>query len=186
MLNQLAKNWWLVLLRGLAAIAFGLIALASPGITLIALMVIYGAYALADGIVALIAACVGGAIAPRWWLVFIGLLGIAAGLYTLVYPGIAALVILNILAIWCIIRGVFEIVGAIRLRKEIDNEWMLAMSGILSVLVGIFLLARPVAGVVALIWALGIFGIVFGLLLIGFAFRLRKHATASLSASAVG
>jgi uncharacterized membrane protein HdeD (DUF308 family) len=186
LLHLLAKNWWLVLLRGLAAIAFGIVALTWPGITLVALMLVYGIYAVADGVMALIAACAGGTIAPRWWLVLIGLLGLAAGAFTLVYPGITAVLILGILAAWCVVRGIFEIIGAIRLRKEIDNEWMLVVSGILSVIVGAVLLARPITGVFALVWLLGIFGIASGLLLIGFAFRLRKHAGAGMRPSAIG
>lgn len=176
LLHLLAKNWWLVLLRGLVAVAFGFVAMTWPGITLIVLAICYGAYALTDGIIALIAACAGGTIAPRWWLVLVGLLGLAAGIVTLMYPGLTAVVMLNLLAIWCVVRGVFEIVGAITLRKEIDNVWMLVLSGVLSILVGIFLLAQPGVGLMVLLWTLGAFGIAFGLLLIGFAFRLRRVA----------
>src|SRR6478735_8160491 len=141
--NVLARNWWLVLLRGIAAIIFGIIAMTWPGVTLVFLMVCYGAYALIDGVFALIAACTGGTVAPRWWLVLVGLLGLAAGAATLLYPGLTAAVMLTFLAIWCVVRGVFEIIGAISLRKEIDNEWMLILSGILSIVVGIFFLASP-------------------------------------------
>ena len=179
LLHALANNWWLLLLRGLAAIAFGLIAMTWPGITLIFLLVCYGAYALADGVIALIAACTGGTVAPRWWLVLVGLLGLAAGIVTLAYPGLTAIVMLNFLAIWCVFRGVLEIIGAITLRKEIENEWMLILSGVLSIIVGIFLLAQPGLGLVMLLWTLGAFGIAFGLLLVGFSFRLRKHAVAA-------
>ncbi len=184
LLQTLANNWWLVLLRGLAAIAFGLIAMTWPGITLIFLLVCYGAYALADGVIALIAACTGGTIAPRWWLVLVGLLGLAAGIVTLAYPGLTAVVMLNFLAIWCVIRGVLEIIGAVTLRKEIDNEWMLILSGILSIIVGAFLIAQPGIGIVVLIWTLGAFGIAFGLLFVGFAIRLRRHARQATSARA--
>jgi uncharacterized membrane protein HdeD (DUF308 family) len=175
LVHTLARNWWLVLLRGLAAIAFGVLAMAWPGITLVFLLVCYGAYALADGIIALIAACTGGTVAPRWWLVLVGLFGLAAGVVTLLYPGLTAVLMLNFLAIWCVVRGLFEIIGAIALRKEIDNEWMLVVSGILSILVGLFLLASPGVGLVVLLWTLGAFGIAFGLLLVGLSLRLRKH-----------
>lgn len=176
LLHAFAKNWWLVLLRGLAAIAFGIIAMTWPGITIVFLLVCYGAYALADGLIALIAACIGGAVAPRWWLVLAGLLGLAAGAITLLYPGLTAAVIITFLGIWGVVRGCFEIVGAIKLRKELDNEWMHILSGILSIAVGVFLFMAPGAGAIVMAWTLGAFAVAFGLLQVGFAFRLRKHA----------
>jgi uncharacterized membrane protein HdeD (DUF308 family) len=174
--DALAKNWWLLLLRGIAGIAFGLLAFAWPGLTLVVLIFLYGAYALVDGVAALAAAISGrGSRAPTGWLVFVGLLGIAAGLATFLWPGITALVLLVMIAAWSILHGVFEIVGAIRLRREIENEGLLVLSGLLSVVFGLLLLARPGAGALALAWLIGIYSILFGVLLTVLALRLRKH-----------
>jgi uncharacterized membrane protein HdeD (DUF308 family) len=178
LLHGLAKNWWLLLLRGIAAIVFGILAFAWPGITLLSLVILYGAYALVDGVLSIAAAIGGGggAATPRWWLIVVGLLGIAAGLLTFFWPQITALVLLMFIGAWALIHGVFEIIGAIRLRKEIDNEWMLILSGALSVLFGAAMLIMPGAGALALIWVIGAYSIIFGILFVGFAFRLKKHA----------
>jgi uncharacterized membrane protein HdeD (DUF308 family) len=178
LLHGLAKNWWLLLLRGIAAIIFGILAFAWPGITLLSLVILYGAYALVDGVLSIAAAIGGGggAATPRWWLIVVGLLGIAAGLMTFFWPQITALVLLMFIGAWALIHGVFEIIGAIRLRKEIDNEWMLILSGALSVLFGAAMLIMPGAGALALIWVIGAYSIIFGILFVGFAFRLKKHA----------
>ena len=137
MVHALAKNWWLLLLRGIAAIIFGVLAFAWPGLTLLTLILFYGAFALVDGVLAIIAAITGGAPAPRWWLAIVGLLGIAAGLLTFLMPGLSALVLLFFIAGWAIATGVLQIIGAIQLRKEIDNEWLLILGGVISVLFGI-------------------------------------------------
>jgi uncharacterized membrane protein HdeD (DUF308 family) len=178
LLHGLAKNWWLLLLRGIAAIIFGILAFAWPGITLLSLVILYGAYALVDGVLSIAAAIGGGGggATPRWWLIVVGLLGIAAGLLTFFWPQITALVLLMFIGAWALIHGVFEIIGAIRLRKEIDNEWMLILSGALSVLFGAAMLIMPGAGALALIWVIGAYSIIFGILFVGFAFRLKKHA----------
>src|SRR5215475_562672 len=168
MLHALAKNWWLVLLRGIAGIVFGVLAFAWPGITLLTLVLLYGAYALIDGVVALAAAFTGGAKPiPTWWLIVIGLLGIAAGLLTFLWPGITALVLILFIVAWAVAHGIFEIIGAIQLRHEIDNEWMLILAGALSVLFGVLVLAMPGLGALSLVWAIGAYSIVFGALLVG-------------------
>jgi len=176
MLHALAKAWWLVLLRGIAGIVFGVLAFMWPGLTLITLVLFYGAYALVDGVLALIAAFTGGTKpVPTWWLVVVGLLGIVAGLVTFLYPGITALVLIFFIGGWSIAHGVFEIVGAIKLRKEIDNEWWLILAGALSVIFGLIVLVAPGAGALALIWVIAAYSIVFGVLLVGLSLRLRKH-----------
>ena len=177
LLHALARNWWLLLLRGLASILFGVLAIFWPGITLVTLILLYGAFALADGVFAIVAAMRGeGGPMPRWWLVVVGLLGIAVGLMSFVWPGITALALMALIGAWALIRGVFEIVGAVRLRKEIDNEWMLILSGTLSVLFGALVLIMPGAGALALVWLIGAYAIVAGLALVGLAFRLKGHA----------
>jgi uncharacterized membrane protein HdeD (DUF308 family) len=175
-LHALAKNWWLLLLRGIAGIIFGVLAFVWPGITLLTLVIFYGAYALIDGIFAIMAAIRGGGAQSRWWLTLIGILGIAAGLLTFLWPGMTALVLALFIGAWSLIHGIFEIVGAIRIRKEIDNEWWLILSGALSVVFGLVMLILPGAGALALVWVIGAYSIIFGALLIGFAFRLKKHS----------
>ena len=178
-LPMLAQNWWVFLVRGLVAIAFGLVALAWPGATLVTLVLFYGVFALIDGVFAVIAAVRGkGGADSRWWLSFVGLLGIVAGLVTYFSPGLTALALLVVIGIWALMYGVVEIVGAIRLRKEIDNEWMLIIHGALAALFGILVLVRPGTGALALIWLIGSFAILSGILLLAFAFTLKKHARA--------
>ena len=178
LVHQLAKNWWLLLLRGIAAIVFGVLAFAWPGVTLLTLILFYGAYALIDGVLAIVSAITGGAPAPRWWLAIIGLAGIAAGILTFAWPGITALVLLFFIAGWAIAIGIFQIIGAIRLRKEIDNEWYLILCGVISILFGIGVMIMPGAGALALIWVIGIYAIVEDILYIALAFRLKKHVHA--------
>ncbi len=175
MLHALAKNWWLILLRGLAAIAFGVIAFMMPGIGIASLVILYGAYALVDGIFAIVAAFSGDAKDQRWWLAAIGLLGLAVGVLTLMMPGVTALALLYFIAFWSIAIGVMQIVGAIRLRNEIDNEWWLGLGGLLSVLLGVFMIVMPGAGALGLIWAIAAFAIVYGVTLVMLSFRLKKH-----------
>jgi len=179
MLHALAKSWWLLLLRGIAGILFGILAFAWPGLTLVTLVLLYGAYALVDGVFSLIAAFTGGAKpVPTWWLIVVGLAGIAAGLITFMWPGITALVLIFFIGGWAIAHGIFEIIGAIKLRKEIDNEWWLILAGVLSVIFGLLVLAIPGAGALALIWVIGAYSIMFGIMFIALSLRLRKHAHA--------
>lgn len=176
MLDGLARNWWLILLRGICAIIFGLLTIMWPGLSLLTLVILYGVFALFDGGFAIGAAIMGDTPTPRWWLALVGVLGILAGAVTLAWPGITGLVLLYFIAGWAIAAGVFEIVGAIRLRKEIDGEWLLIASGLVSVLFGVLILMFPGAGALGLAFTIGIFALIYGFLLIGFSLRLRKHA----------
>jgi uncharacterized membrane protein HdeD (DUF308 family) len=172
--HAFGRSWWLVLLRGIFAILFGVLAFVWPGLTLVALVTLYGIYAIADGGVALCAALAGGGPVSRWWLLFAGLLGLAVGIVTLAWPGITALALLVCIAVWALVRGIFEIVSAIQLRKVIDHEWWLIGSGMLSVLFGLVILMAPGAGAIALVWVIGAYSIAFGCLLVGLALRLRS------------
>lgn len=176
-LRELAENWWLLLLRGIAAIAFGILAFVWPGLTLLTLTYMWGFYAIADGVLALWAAIAGrgGEIAPRWWLAVVGVAGLLAGLLAFVYPGMTALVLLMFIATWAIVIGVLQIWGAIRLRREIEGEWLLGLSGLLSIAFGVIMFARPGAGALALVWLIGWFAILAGCVYIALAFQLRKH-----------
>lgn len=176
MLDALARNWGLILLRGVLAILFGVLAILWPGITLITLVLLYGAFAFVDGVFSLIAAVRGGSPVPRWWLVLVGVMGIGVGVITVLWPPVTALVLLMFIAAWAVVTGALQIYGAIKLRNEIEGEWWLVASGLLSVLFGVMLVAWPVAGGLAIALVIGLFAIVYGVLMIGFGLRLRKHA----------
>ncbi len=175
LLDALARNWWKVALRGAAAIVFGVLAFIWPGATILALTLLWGAYALIDGVLSLWAAITGGATSPRWWLAVAGVAGVAAGLATFFWPGVATFALLMVIAAWAIVVGVMEIIGAVRLRKEIEGEWMLALSGILSIVFGVLMVAQPAAGAVGAVWALGAVAIAIGVTFVALALRLRKH-----------
>ena len=177
LLSSLAQNWWLVLLRGIAAITFGVLAFVWPSITLLSLTLLWGAYALADGVLALWAAITGSA-APRWWLAVAGIAGILSGIIAFVLPAMTAFVLLMFIAGWSIVIGVMQIAGAIQLRKEIDGEWLLVLSGLLSIAFGVILMVRPDAGVVAVVWIIGWYAILAGALAIGLSFRLKSYKPA--------
>jgi len=178
LLHAMAGNWWLAVLRGVAAIIFGILAFAWPGITLLTLVLFWGAFALIDGVLAIIAAVKGGNPMPRWWLAIVGLAGIIAGALTFLMPGLTALVLVTFIAVWAIILGVMEIVGAIKLRKEIQGEWLLILNGAISVLFGLVLLWRPATGAIALVWIIGAYAIILGVIYVMFGLKLRKHAPA--------
>jgi uncharacterized membrane protein HdeD (DUF308 family) len=172
MLSQtVTQNWWALALRGLVAVLFGIAALIWPALTLATLIILFAAYALVDGLFALI----GGVQARSWFFVIEGIVSIIVGVLAFIWPGITALLLLAFIAAWAIITGIIEIVGAIQLRRIIANEWLLILGGVLSILFGIFLLARPGAGALAVIWAIGAYALVFGITLIALAFRLRGH-----------
>jgi uncharacterized membrane protein HdeD (DUF308 family) len=171
----LSDNWWLFLLRGIAAIVFGLLSFVWPDVALVTLVLLYGVFVLADGVCALMAAVLGRpAIAGRWWLIIVGLLGIAAGVLTLMLPGITALVLLFCIAAWAVVTGILQIIGAILLRKEIENEWFLILTGVLSLIFGIALILMPGAGILGLIWLVAAYAIAYGFAMIAFSFRLRR------------
>jgi uncharacterized membrane protein HdeD (DUF308 family) len=178
LLHTLGRVWWLVLLRGIAAILFGVLALLWPGVTLVTLVLLWGAWALIDGVTALVAGWKArDGEKPMWQIVLVGLVGIAAGVLTFVMPGVTAIALLIMIAVWAIVSGVFQIVAAIRLRKEIANEWMLILSGALSVVFGALMIVNPGAGAMAVLWIIGCFAIAFGVLLMILALKLKKHAT---------
>jgi uncharacterized membrane protein HdeD (DUF308 family) len=176
LLRALAQNWWLVLLRGIAGVVFGILAFFWPGLTLLTLTLLWGAYVLADGIFALWAAVSGqgGEMARRWWLAVVGVVSILAGVGAFLWPGMTTLVLLLLIAVWAIILGVLQIWGAIQLRKEIEGEWLLILGGLLSIVLGAILIIQPGAGALALVWMIGWFAILVGCIHIALAFRLKK------------
>ncbi|WP_199912073.1 HdeD family acid-resistance protein [Nodularia spumigena] len=176
--TRLARNWWTVALRGAIAIIFGLAALFWPDITLTALIFIFAAFVLVSGVLLAIAAFRDGLTHTHGWLMLLeGAIGIAVGIMAFIWPGITALVLLYLIAAWAIVTGVLEIIASIQIRKEIQNEWLLAIAGIASVLFGVLLLVWPLAGALAILWIIGAYAIIFGILLLILAFRLRSWGT---------
>ena len=176
----LADNWSLILFRGIMAILFGIIAWSWPGLTVLMLVIMWGVYAAIDGILALLAGAKGSGPLPRWFLVLAGVVSIGAAIFCIARPGMTALFLIMLIGWWSIIRGIFEIAGAVALRKEIENEWWLILNGVLSLLFGIFILVRPGAGALALIWLIAIFSIIIGVSLVLLALRLRKLQKSSV------
>ncbi|HTJ56246.1 MAG TPA: HdeD family acid-resistance protein [Devosiaceae bacterium] len=173
--QSLADGWWLVLLRGIAAIVFGILAFVWPGVTLLTLTFLWGAYAIVDGVVSLWAAITGqtARATPRWWLGIIGVIGIIAGILAFAWPGVVVQALLIYIGVWAIVVGAMEIWGAIWLRREIEGEWLLALTGVLSILFGLAILFQPAAGALGLVWLIGGFAIVIGISHIALAMRLR-------------
>ena len=176
LLGTLAENWWLLLLRGLAAIAFGVIAFLWPNITLVALTYLWGAYAIADGVIAIWAAfnLAGGDASPRWWLGLSGVVGILAGIGASAYTGMTALVLPMFIAVWAIVIGALQLYAAMQLWKVIDNAWWLILSGLISIAFGVVLIGWPNAGARAVIWTIAWYAVFFGCMLIGLSFELKK------------
>src|SRR2546427_87531 len=170
----IAKNWWSLVIRGLAAIVLGVITFIWPGITLGALVLLFGFYALIDGLLSLAGAVRAAEGHERWGALLIeGLVGIAVAIITFAWPAITALSLVYIIAAWALLTGVFEIAAAVRLRKYFPGEWLLALSGIASLILGILMIAVPLAGALAIAFWVGAYAFVFGVLLIGLGFRLR-------------
>lgn len=172
--NILSRYWWMTALRGAAWILFGLTVLTWPGLSLVVLTLMFGAFVLIDGISTTATAIGGRRENQGWWvLLLVGLCGIAVGVSTFLTPGLTALALLLYIAVWAIITGALQTVTAIRLRKEIEGEFWLALSGILSVLFGVLILSRPGAGAMSVLWLIGLYAMVFGGMLVVLAFRVR-------------
>jgi uncharacterized membrane protein HdeD (DUF308 family) len=176
--DVLSRNWWIFLLRGLAGILFGIITFVAPGISLAALVLLFGVYAFADGVLAMVAA-VRRRGEGRWGMLLLeGVAGIAVGVLTLLWPGITAITLLYLIAVWATVTGVLELVAAVRLRKEIKGEWLLALGGVASIAFGVLVALFPGSGALALVLWIGAYALVFGVLLVVLSFRLRvwgKH-----------
>lgn len=175
MVNVLVRNWSMVAVRGVVALVFGLLTILRPGLTLAVLVILFGAYALVDGVFAVWAALANRRGEPHWVALLVaGVAGIAAGIVTLIMPGITAIVLLYFIAAWAIVRGAAEIAMAVQLRTVMAGEWLLALAGVLSVAFGVLLFLFPGAGALALILWIGVWALLLGAILIALAFRLRQ------------
>jgi uncharacterized membrane protein HdeD (DUF308 family) len=175
MLTAACNRWWVLFLKGLCAIALGASAIAWPGITLLSLVLVFATFTIIDGAAAIALGFRGEEDGSVWWtLVIMGLVAIFAGFVTFFYPQITITVLLAIIAASAIVRGVFEVIAAIRLRKELDDEWILALSGLMSILFGGLILYRPDAGLVAIVLLIGAYMIAIGVFAIALSLRLRR------------
>ena len=172
--TQLFRNWWIVAVRGVLAIVFGILALIWPDTTKLALVLLFGAFTLIDGSLAVAVGIAVSKLFERWWaLVLEGLTGIGIGVLTFFWPNVTGLVLLYFIAAWAVTTGIFEIVAAIQFRKVVSGEWAIILSGILSVLLGVLLFVFPSSSAVGIIWLIGLYAIAFGIMGLIIAFHLR-------------
>jgi uncharacterized membrane protein HdeD (DUF308 family) len=180
--DLLSRYWWLLLIRGVLAVLFGVAAFAWPGMTLAMLILIFAMFAFSDGVLEVVHALSHRKEIEHWILMLLeGLLGIAVGLVTFFAPLAAlaagAIILAMYMAVWAIVTGALRIVMAVRLRKEIDGEWLLGLSGAVSILFGIAILAMPALGALAAVFLVGAWAIVLGITLIMLALKARKFGT---------
>jgi uncharacterized membrane protein HdeD (DUF308 family) len=171
MLELLTGRWWWLLVRGIVAILFGLAAFFLPGVTLLGLIYLFGVFAIVDGVTLIV---FGRRAGMKWyWSALAGLVSIAAGVVAFAWPGLSAVALLWVIAFWAILNGIFQILTAIEIRKEVEGEWVLFLAGALAVAFGVILLFRPGAGVFAVLWLIGTFAILLGILMIILSFKLK-------------
>ncbi len=176
MVQVLARNWWALLIRGIAAVIFGILAFLWPGITLVVIGILFGAYAFVDGVFAIVAAVRAAQAHERWWpFVLEGIVGWIIAAITFYDVGITLFALYITIAAWAFITGILEIAAAVQLRKSIANEWLLILAGICSILFSILMFWRPFAAALAIIWIIAAYAVVFGIMMIALSFRLRAH-----------
>jgi uncharacterized membrane protein HdeD (DUF308 family) len=183
---ELARWWWTFILRGVLAIAFGVVAFVSPPATIAALVLLFGAWALVDGVFHIAGAIQDRTRTRSFWLAMVeGVVSIIAGVLALAFPAFAALSLLLIISAWSIVTGVVEVVMAIRLREQITGELWLAVAGILSIVFGVLLFLFPASGAITIVWIIGAFAIIFGISMVMLGWRLRGiHQRASGASAA--
>lgn len=175
MLERLASHWWLFLIRGLLALVLGIALLAFPAAGLWTIAILFGAYAFVDGIFALVASVRMAHTDNRWiWLLLEGVVGIAAGIFAALYPGIAVVTLALLLGAWAIVTGILAIASALSARQHVPNEWLWVLSGVVSVIFGFAIFWSPTFGLFALLWMVSFYAILAGIIMIGLAFRLRR------------
>lgn len=172
MKELLGRTWGLVVFRGVMGVVYGVIAMAWPQITILALVILFGAYAIVDGVTAIIMGFSGRG-GERWLLLLTGVIGVIAGLVAFFWPGATALVLLWVIAFWAILSGFMYLVTAWRLRKEISGEWLMVLTGLASIALGVVLMIQPASGAVALVVTIGIFAVIWGIFSILLGLRMR-------------
>jgi len=174
-ITQLTSNWWALALRGILSILVGILAITRPGVTLAAIVLLIGAYMFVDGVFAIMASLRGMRRGDRWgWMLVEGILGIVAGIIVFRTPATGALVLLWLVAFWAITHGIAEIAAGIKLRKIIDNEWLLIIAGVLSLALGIYVLMRPGVGLLLLVTWVGVYALFAGILMLMLSLKIRK------------
>jgi uncharacterized membrane protein HdeD (DUF308 family) len=184
MVHVLARNWWALLIRGIAAVIFGILAFCWPGATLFAICILFGAYAFVDGVFAIVAAVRAAQAHERWWpFVIEGIVGLAIAAVTFYDISITFLALYFTVAVWAFATGVLEIAAGIQLRKSIANEFLLILAGLASIVFGIFMFWHPIAATIAIVWIIATYAVVFGIIMIALAFRLRGHSSGGVAAA---
>jgi uncharacterized membrane protein HdeD (DUF308 family) len=185
MIARLSSHWWLFLIRGILALALGILMPLFPGAAILTLAILFGAYAFVDGIVAIVAAVRMNHTDYKWtWLLLEGVLGVIVGAITFFFPGFVALWLVFLFGAWAILTGILAIVTAVRLRVAIANEILMILFGVISIVAGIAIFVFPLYGVFALVWTISIYALLAGIFLIGLAFRLRRLPGATAVATA--
>jgi uncharacterized membrane protein HdeD (DUF308 family) len=178
LIETLKRHWWVPVLRGIAAVLFGIMAFVYPGLTVAVLVLLFGAWILVDGVFRVIGAIGHRASDKEWGFdLIIGIMGIIIGFLTFHAPRITALALIIYIAAWALMIGATEIALAIKLRREIKGEWLLILMGLLSIVFAVMLLWNPLPGALALVWLIGSYAIVFGILAVILGFRLRSLPT---------
>ena len=170
MLDLLNRRWWWILVRGIAAILFGIYAFARPGMTLWALVILFAAYAIIEGAAMIV---FGRKLGNWFWYALAGIVSCAAGVIAIAWPGITAMALLWVIGAWAILSGIFQVMAGWNIRKEVEGEWILFVGGALSILFGLMLFVRPGAGALSVVWLIGTFMILFGLLQVVLSFKLK-------------
>ncbi len=178
--NLLRQSWWMLALRGVAAIVFGVLAIFWPGATLLVLVALFAAFAIVSGGTSIFAAVRHRGADGGWWLVLaLGIVAVIAGVLAIFRPGVTALVLVLVMGAYAILTGVLDIAIAIRLRREIQGEWLLVLAGIVAVIFGVVVMAFPAAGAFALVWMVAFYAIASGVLLLALGIRLRSRGRPS-------
>lgn len=172
MVGMMRMHWWMWLIRGIILVIFGVLAWLWPGLTVTSLVWVFGIYAVVDGIFAIVHGF--STDDDRWLWVLLGIAAIIAGFWFVVFPGLSAVALMVLIAAWWFVSGIFQIIAAIRLRKQIENEWLLGLLGLISVIAGLVFMIFPASGAISLIWVIGIYAIIIGIGEIIHAFRVRQ------------